>query len=498
MANGTVHTNLPDIQGNIVGGFNKDHQTFLFLRFGHADKARAWIKGLIPHIATAEEVLTFNKLFKLLKRRHGGQELLEVTWVNIAFSFAGLEALNVPSSELSLFPNDFKEGMAARAGHVGDIGDNAPSHWIEPLQGGGHVHAVVLVAGDDLDDLAEQVAALRASLDGSGIEVAYQQDGNARVDQPGHEHFGYDDGVSQPGLRDDRVTPPAPGDPDKGLPGQDRLWPGEFVLGYPQQAPGSATDQGPTAKSGPGWTVDGSYLVFRRLRQDVKGFNDFVAAESAAHGESPELFGAKVVGRYKTGCPLELTDDEPSTLDTQAADPSLADATLLTPEKINNFDFKLAAPLPDDSDGHVVPRGSHIRKVYPRNAEPPGEAVSEAKRVLRRGVAFGLSYVDGSPDSDPSGAHPAFPNDRGLLFLCYQQSISEKFEFLMHHWVNNANFPQPGDGVDLVIAQQATTRKLALPGVNPPSTQTTHQWVTTTFGEYFFQPSIRALTHLSG
>ncbi len=67
----------------------------------------------------------------------------------------------------------------------------------------------------------------------------------------------------------------------------------------------------------------------------------------------------------------------------------------------------------------------------------------------------------------------------------------------MSAWVNDPDFPEAGDGVDLVISQNRADRKLKIPGLKPPSTDAKHQWVTTTFGEYFFQPSIEALGHLA-
>jgi deferrochelatase/peroxidase EfeB len=236
----------------------------------------------------------------------------------------------------------------------------------------------------------------------------------------------------------------------------------------------------------------------------VPGFRDFVVAQAAkvtlSSGEqvTPALLGAKLVGRYESGCPLALTKDQPTGLNTQKADPSVADPSMLTAQKINNFDFADSADAArDDTSGKVVPRAAHIRKVYPRNSEPPGEAIAEAKRILRRGVAFGLSFDKDEADG-PSGPNPPFPDDRGLLFLCYQQSIQGKFEFLMRRWVNNPDFPEAKDGFDLVISQSQATRSFSALELLPPSFEADARWVTTTFGEYFFQPSISALLHLAG
>jgi hypothetical protein len=45
------------------------------------------------------------------------------------------------------------------------------------------------------------------------------------------------------------------------------------------------------------------------------------------------------------------------------------------------------ASEPHDADGHLVPRAAHIRKVYPRNQNPPGKPEAERRRMLRRGTS---------------------------------------------------------------------------------------------------------------
>src|SRR5262249_50855566 len=152
---------------------------------------------------------------------------------------------------------------------------------------------------------------------------------------------------------------------EQGLPGQELLWPGEFVIGYPTQIrkPDPKADQkgenqnpGPRSTSGPAWTVDGSYLVFRRLRQDVPGFHPLLAQGAAQEGLTVEQFGAKLVGSYRSGAPLERTKDQPERFDPSKGDPSVKDGAILDPKHINNFEFG------DDVAGKLVPRAAHIRK----------------------------------------------------------------------------------------------------------------------------------------
>src|SRR5207302_10724146 len=50
---------LDAIQGNVVPGFSKDHQAFVFVRFGDAAAGRAWLAAIQPDIASAREVENF-------------------------------------------------------------------------------------------------------------------------------------------------------------------------------------------------------------------------------------------------------------------------------------------------------------------------------------------------------------------------------------------------------------------------------------------------------
>ncbi len=482
----TPDLNLANIQGNILGGFNKDHQRMLFFTFPAGAAARRLLATLQEQVASSEEVLAFNAKYKAAA--NAGGSLPAATWLNLALTHSGLLALGVSQSDLRAFPDSFRQGMRARSGLIGDSGASAPTHWITSSTD----HAVVILAADHVSELDDAARLATAQIEEAGGNVTFDQAGSAREDEPGHEHFGFKDGVSQPGIRG-VTTPNNPQNPNQGVPGQDLLWPGEFVLGYPTQIPtgdGINLQPGPLALSGPAWTTDGSYLVFRRLQQDVPGFHNYVSSTATAAGMTTDLLGAKLVGRYKSGCPLEHTDDQAAGLDTQIADPSLRDATLLQETKINNFEFG------GDPNGNVCPRSSHIRKSYPRDDQTPtgGEAASQTHRILRRGIPYGASYLAGST-SGANSADVAFPNDRGLLFLCYQSSIERQFEFIQNRWANDPNFPTRGSGEDPIISQSASGA-FQLPG-SAAHQVTLQGFVTTTGGDYFFQPSIEALQLLA-
>jgi cytochrome oxidase Cu insertion factor (SCO1/SenC/PrrC family) len=125
--------NLQQIQGNILDGFNKDYQSFLFLRVVDRERARSWLQTIISEVATADEVQDFARQFKKVNRRRGGElGVLKATWMNVAFTFSGLQALGAPG--VDQFPEAFSQGMRARAQALGDVGPSAPENWVQPFR----------------------------------------------------------------------------------------------------------------------------------------------------------------------------------------------------------------------------------------------------------------------------------------------------------------------------------------------------------------------------
>jgi Dyp-type peroxidase family len=485
-----------DIQGNVLAGFNKDHQTFLFVRLpDDPAAAKTWVASVVDEVATHTEVASFNALYKQLRaRRHQRMDgVLSIIWMNIALTPSGLTKLGHPEP-ISEKPEAFTQGIAPRAQQLGHTGTSAPANWVPCFQAAGGIDAVLIIAGDDPDDLCEAVLGYIDGIGRHGGSVVLRLEGDARVDDPGHEHFGFKDGVSQPGVRG--FTPPG-ADPNQGDPGQDLLWPGEFVLGYPRQPrpttppatqypPGpepniDITQPGEVTPATPDWTKNGSFLVFQRLAQDVARFNDFVSLTSANAGLSEELLGAKLVGRHKSGCPLEIINGL-GDVGQLTADVGLTRSDVLEDGHINDFEYQ-----DSDADGHNVPRGAHIRKAYPRDEVPPGELDTQTHRIMRRGIAFGTSFRRGAPIGSP--AHAA--GERGLLFACYQASIEDQFEFVQTRWVNDPAFPSAGDGVDAIL-NEADGTSTTIPGASPPQVAL-QSFITMTGGAYFFAPSISAL-----
>lgn len=546
---------VDNIQGNSLAGFSKDHQVLIFLQIDNVKRFRAWLFPQVPYIASMKEVLTFNRLFKEIRFRRGRDTgAVKATWFNIAFSYAGLKKLATDIPDLlktDFVDQPFKNGLAKQSPTLGDptaaAAEGNPANW---LVGGpnNEADAVLIVAADDAHDMHCEVVRLEQSLMashfvngvrvGSGARVIFKQPGaNLPAPVGGHEHFGFLDGVSQPGVRgrvsDDphdvltiRQNPHKRdnGESAQGKPGQDLLWPGEFVFGYLKQngdpkKGGIETPSDTPADAGPTWAKNGSFLVFRRLRQDVYEFHRFLKKTAAAKNvPDPNLLGAKLVGRWRSGAPVMRTS-------TPAGQPEVDIPALANDDCANNnFEFQGSTPpittgevetafdcldqtfptSPGDPAGSICPFSAHIRKAYPRDdtdpAVPPlGEVTTQTHRLLRRGIPFG-------PVSPSSPSSPVQDNiDRGLVFLSYQTSIANQFEFMTKAWINNANFKHGGVGHDPIIGQNPgdpnrvrTFQTVVKDGNNQLQSLTLDttgfaDWVIPTGGGYFFSPAIDVL-----
>src|SRR5882757_2439152 len=258
--------------------------------------------------------------------------------INFAFTFPGLTALQLSQPTLASFPEAFKQGMAARADRLGDIGASAPENWVGVL-GLDCVHGYFtggyLVDGDDLpvskdfrrklrddvcafndsngsdgwgDTLRTILAALCLPL---GLEILHIELGEDPydVDKEGSvvrlpyrtEHFGFRDGISQPFV-DMSLADPLPGG---GTPGRNRTWTpvahGEIYLSEPDED-GNAHNlpMHPLLREG------STFLVFRKLEQDVARFRAYLASQRPGDREAQDRLAAQFVGRWPNGTPLAV------------------------------------------------------------------------------------------------------------------------------------------------------------------------------------------------
>jgi hypothetical protein len=134
---------LADIQGNVLRPYGFQQAQFLFARVDDAEAARPWLRRLADRVTSAAP-WTDGK---------------PDTTLNVRFTYAGLQAIGLPNEALASFPDAFREGMAARASLLGDVGANSPSGW-EPGLGTGEAHMLVRVDAQDAGG-SSQVERLR-------------------------------------------------------------------------------------------------------------------------------------------------------------------------------------------------------------------------------------------------------------------------------------------------------------------------------------------------
>jgi Dyp-type peroxidase family len=518
---------VDEIQGNILPGFMKPRMGVLALKLGDLDKARAWIAALVPQITTLAGVMPSRMKVReerLARRVVAGYTAvvgeLDDRWLNVAFSYPGIASLlGSPGSANDADSFDdaaFKAGLATRSALLGDPTDptaeGSPANWV--FGGPGNEADVLLVFGTDREEtLSEFVAAQRTAATDAGLTVLYEELGG-KLNKLGQEHFGFQDGMSQPGVRG-RISP----DPETyltprtiapevvpeswlfGQPGQYLVWPGAFVFGY--ECPGADPMlSAPPELPGPPWSKNGSFAVYRRLRQDVPGFKAFAAEQAVAlveqgfEGMTGDILQSRLFGRWPSGAPISRT---PAADDLDLGKDPLAS---------NHFDFADDTPtLPligggttntypeakADPVGLTCPLASHIRKVNPRDvaSDQGGRRASFQRRILRRALPYGPPFPD-------HGEDPAVGN-RGLMFLCYQASIVDQFEFLNSSWMGDPIAPRSPGGHDMIIGQNGQPgqdRKRTCVILHPPKTghvTALKDVVIPTGGGYFFSPSISAL-----
>ena len=296
-------------------------------------------------------------------------------------------------------------------------------------------------------------------------------------------------------------------------PGQLLIWPGQFLLGDPRQDPEHVFASTPAALPAPpapappnfpAWAALGSYVVCRRLRQDVPTFWKFAVAAAGALGIDHVKFASMLVGRWPSGAPIMRT-------------PAADNAALAGDEWANNhFIFNDGTqpiplrPIPgyggdtfpqavQDMLATVCPHFAHVRKTNPRDiATDLGKPHDSMLRmILRRGIPFG------PPIAGIKKPSPALVRkERGLMFICYASTIEDQFELLTRRWANSPVQPNFG-GHDPIIGQRdergARTRFIDFPtAAGLQRIKLNDEWVIPTGGGSFFSPPIEAIAGVLG
>ncbi len=471
-----------DIQGFVLRGYNMPCARYLFLHFDDATRARTLIYRLLGSITTGQ-------LWDQGKPR---------STVNIAFTHRGLAALGLPLTTLVSFPDEFQMGMRARGDILGDTGSSAPEHWDGVWRNNGgenEVHAWVGLNALHASALEEHTDSIRKlMLETGGARLLAGQDAASIVDASGKvtlkEHFGFTDGFGNPDYAGIcRATQPGQGKlvpGDGAAPRWAPLATGELLLGHADEA-----GELPVAPIPHLLAANGTFMVYRKLHQNVGTFRHFLDTWAAHYGSGDTLarekLASKLIGRWRDGTPVELSPDRP--------DPALTQ----DPERSTAFTYG------QDAAGAVCPMGAHVRRVHPRDAFGFDGRLINRRRITRRGMPYGpfADEFNDAPENDPQAIREADEVDRGVIFMALNASLARQFEFVQQQWINYGNDAHLGNEKDVLIGnhrvdgegsgERAMIQGDATPANPPLMLSGLPNFVELRGGEYFFLPSITAL-----
>jgi Dyp-type peroxidase family len=457
-----------DVQGLILFAYRAQPRSrFYLLEFAGGD-ARAWLSRVVTDVTSGQE------------DRDGKYRF------NLAFSARGLAALGM-AEDFETFPREFVQGMAhpERSNVLGDRYSDDPSGWEfgnaeRPVDG-----LAMLYARNDAE-LAERADELEKLFVKYGI--SYRSE-DVSLSDDGREHFGFKDGFAQPLVR---------GAGRRRRAGEQRLATGEFVLGYPN-AYGQLTAV-PSARARRGtrehpfplpggkrvnFGENGTYLVLRKLKQEVASFWQYCWDAALAEGatnvaERAKLIAARFIGRWPNGVSLV---DSP-------------DAEHAPTSDLNDFGFRERDP-----HGLRCPFGAHIRRANPRDmfGSDAKEGLHDANlhRIVRRGRAYGPKLSGTMPRVDDG-------RERGLCFVALNANLSRQFEFIQQTWINSCKFAGLAAERDPLVGKEARDfDEQPVPRAFSAQALPVRERyegipkvVQVRGGEYFFLPGLRALNYL--
>jgi Dyp-type peroxidase family len=523
----TPDLDLADIQGNILTAYGRlgfPKARFLLFTVQDAAAGRHFVEALRPRITSALRWRSHKP-----DRPTGPIEVPRPdVAINIAFTFRGLLALEVPTRTLRGMPDDFIDGMAARSIILGDdVEGNRREAW-DPVwtMPGSPDYPHILVTlnaqmaadGEPVSALEEATRTLIDLAEASGGKVLLceghrgadrrWQDLSAITERSADgslrpvptEHFGFVDAISDPAF--EGQVPPGQaalrcvgqGKSD----GHDRWSPlatGEFLLGWPDEA-----QEIPGAAMPLSFSRNGTFMAYRKLHQNVSAFEQWITDTAAQFQrvwnlpdriQAEETLRAKIAGRWRDGVPLITAPDFASWEQFNRDYPEPTDGSVNAARQR----LLVAFGYRDDPKGRRCPVGAHARRMSTRDMLDPhasdpnpknraGSALNNRRRILRRGLPYGDVH-------DPNREH-------GIVMMAMCASLSRQFEFVQQQWLNyGLDFGLGNDTCPLVGNHGADARFViaAEPGATHPPFIATNipQFVSARGGDYFFVPSLTAL-----
>jgi deferrochelatase/peroxidase EfeB len=547
---------LADIQGGILRAYGRQgfpKARYFFLNIRDAEKGRAFVEALRPNVTTAARWKNPDRGEPLLRTRNprvkdvvraegvpdypGEVQLMKPkVAINVAFTFTGLLALQVPTRTLRGMPDEFIDGMETRAAILGDDLwlDKRDAIW-RNSRGDARVHILVSMNaemnpdGTSVAELETETGKLRdlcadsaggvVLLSGHGPADADFQEMSAILAEDGgrlwptnKEHFGLSDGFGDPVFKGqlsgeaERLRAIGGG---KILPDQSwaPLATGEFLLGHADEA-----QEIPGAAMPIEFSRNGTFMAYRKLHEDAGAFDSYLddqaglyaAAFGVPHDEARETVSAKLVGRWSDGVPLMAAPTFAAwqTFNAELAEahknedkPKLAQIAL----RFTDFNYR------SDPAGATCPVTSHLRRGNPRDMLDPhfggdksswdGSALVNRRRILRRGLPYGRY----------DRAAPAADGEHGIIFLALCSSLFRQFEFVQQQWIQYGLDFNAGSDTCPIVGNHVAEKTRAPDGKmviaadpadkngRPFICDRIPQFVEPRGGDYFFIPSMTAL-----
>ena len=456
---------LQDLQGNIIKGHGRENAVHLFLKFkdGQQDKVKEFLGQFTRSYVTSALAQAYEAKKFREKKTKGS------VFTNVFLTVFGYDYLGLMGGDLPFQEDYFLGGMQDINTQTAFV-DPTIDQWDAGFQN--MIHGLILMADDNVDELSNKVYIVREEVkkiaevvqEEKGF-VLRQTEGNGEKGKVAEangekrkviEHFGFRDGVSQPLFTKRDIEKERKCD-DTNFSNWDPRAPLSLVL---LKDPFGKTEES-----------YGSYLVYRKLEQDVPGWNKDVEDLAQKLNVSEPLAGAYTMGRFQDGTPLALEGKESS-------------------NDTNNFNYQ------KDQTGSKCPFHAHIRKTNPRgdtgNLIATKIPLKEEKmhRIARRAISYGEREHD---KTQKTGS--------GLLFLCFQSNITNQFAFMQRRWANQQGFVEPGTGSDPVIGQVGAFKESYNWPTSWGSTERKQadfsKWVKFKGGEFFFTPSLSFLESLN-
>ena len=509
---------LNNLQGGIIKNYGRNHSLYLFIAFKEdkINEVKQWIQKKADMVTSTYQQLEDTKNYKKQLKEYLEAEKQESKsssekpsgelCVNFFLSSNGYKVLGFNNVEQILTDPEFKQGMKEwyQEFYKDNISYVPPNNWDVGGSDDIDIHALTLLAHDDLSQLEEAATQVIEEIEGREIgnlvacEAGYvlkseTKDGDGERLGSVIGPFDFVDNLSQPlFLKSDLDKY----EKKQGITKQEELkWdpfaPLKLVLVEDPFQPGQY----------------GSYCVWQKLETDYQCFTDKEQELANKLGVDRERAGALIVGRFRDGTPIELSPKQ------QGGDR-------------NNNDFNYN----DDQNGMRCPLHAHIRKVNPRGDQDPDNSNSppllssqKKSRIFRAGITY-FDDLKVQPTSEPKNSQSCFSKLEylrevsrrtleenvkgigGLLFVCFQSSITTQFSTLQISWANDAAFPRKLSNkkkyLDPVIGDSPEEEILPQEWPEKWNQEQTEDFrfqgcVKNKGGEFFFAPSISFLQRIT-